>query len=104
VPIQIEWEQREATPRFFCDQCGARIADAADGVALWEERDASEVGRRELFVTHTACRGDFERFRLSCTAGTWTVEDLAWFLLHLSNGVSFRVDEHAEWAAPKAAT
>lgn len=99
MPIQIQWEEREARPAAVCDQCAERIVDVSQGLALWEERDATGVGRRELFVAHTHCRRDFERFRLSCTTGDWVAQDLAWFLLHLGAGMAFRPEEHAEAAA-----
>jgi hypothetical protein len=95
VPIQIQWEEQQARPAVVCDQCVERIADVSQGLAMWEERDITAVGRRELFVVHRECRRDFERFRLSCTAGSWMAQDLAWFLLHLGAGVEFRAEEHA---------
>jgi hypothetical protein len=91
MPILIEWDNGEATARGVCDQCKKRIADAADGLALWEERDATAVGRRELFITHRECFGDFRGFRMSCTVGDWMKRDLGWLLDTLARDSSVTV-------------
>ena len=88
MPIVIEWENREATARSVCDQCGKRIADATQGLALWEERDATAIGKRELFMTHRDCFDDFRGFRMSCTVGDWMKRDLSWFLTTLTHDTS----------------
>jgi hypothetical protein len=95
MPIQIEWENREARPRCFCDRCGEAIADVADGLALWEERDVTAIGRRELFLIHRACLDDFRHYRMSCTVGDWLQQDLGWFLASLGRGIGFGADEQA---------
>jgi hypothetical protein len=95
MAIEIEWENREAQPRCFCDRCRDAIGDIADGVALWEERDITAIGRREVFLVHRGCLDDFRRYRMSCTVGDWLQEDLAWFLARLNRDAGFRADEHA---------
>ena len=91
MPIVIEWDNREATARSVCDQCGKRIADGADGLALWEERDATAIGRRELFMTHRDCFDDFRGYRMSCTVGDWMKRDLAWFMTTLARDTALTV-------------
>lgn len=96
MTIEIEWVNREARSRSFCDRCGEPIAALDDGLALWEERDITAVGRREVFLVHSGCVDDFRRSRMSCTVGDWMSQDLAWFLASLGAGVGFRSDEHAD--------
>lgn len=96
MSIEIEWENREAQPRCFCDSCRGAIAAIDDGIALWEERDVTAVGRRAVFLVHRDCLGGFRASRMSCTVGDWLQQDLAWFLASLADGVGFRTDEHVE--------
>jgi hypothetical protein len=95
MTIEIEWVEGEARPRCFCDRCGETIAEIADGLALWEERDITAIGRREVFLVHGGCLDEFRRYRMSCTVGDWLSQDLAWFLASLNRGIGFRADEHA---------
>ncbi len=96
MTIEIEWQDRQARPRCFCDHCHDAIADVDDGLALWEERDVTAVGRRGVFQVHRGCVGDFRGSRMSCTVGDWLSQDLAWFLASLADGVGFRTEEHVE--------
>jgi hypothetical protein len=98
MAIQIEWTDREASPRCFCDYCGVGITAVAEGVALWEERDVTAVGRRDFFITHRSCVDLFQRSRLSCTVGDWMKQDLGWLLARLNVASGFGTEEHAAHA------